>query len=122
VAAPDAEKEEALITDDPRFVRGVELFNSGDYFDANEEFEDLYFEGVRDEPEFVRTFLQFAVGIHHAQTGQRRPAIERIEEGLKIAAPHDYGIDVEALRRGMRDALGEYKRGRNPRWPKIMRR
>ena len=111
-----------MISDDPKFLRGVELFNGGDYFEANEEFEDLYFEGVRDEPEFARIFLQFAVGIFHAQTGQRRPAIERIEEGLKIAAPHDYGVDLDALRDGMRTALDSFKAGRKPEWPTITRR
>lgn len=111
-----------MITDDPRFVRGIELFNSGDYFEASEEFEDLYFEGVRDEPEFVRIFLQFSVGIFHAQTQQRRPAIERIEEGLKIAPPEDYGIDVDSLRHGMRAALADFVAARSPAWPKIRRR
>ena len=111
-----------VIVDDPRFARGIDLFDAGDYFEAGEEFEDLYFEGVRDEPEFVRIFLQFSVGIFHVQTGQRRPAIERIEEGLKIDAPHDYGIDLDSLRSGMRSALADFVAGRKPSWPKITRR
>ena len=116
-----AQEEEELnaITDDPRFVRAVELFNDGDFLEASDSFEDLYFEGVRDEPEFIRIFLQFSVGIHHAQTGQRRPAIERIEEGLKIVAPSDYGVDLDALESEMRTALVDYKAGRSPRWPRI---
>ena len=110
------------ITDDPRFVRGVELFNSGDYVEASDEFEDLYFEGVRDEPDFIRIFMQFSVGIHHALTGQRRPAIERIEVGLQTTAVNDYGIDIAALMRAMRDALADYKAGRQPHWPRITRK
>jgi len=108
-----------VITADPRFIRGVELFNAGDYLEASDAFEELFFEGVRDEPEFIRIFLQFSVGIHHVQTGQRRPAIERIEEGLKIAAVHDYGIDLEALHDGMRRGLAAFKRRERPSWPAV---
>ena len=42
------------ITADPRFVRGVSLFNDGEYLEASDLFEDLFFEGVRDEPDFLR--------------------------------------------------------------------
>jgi hypothetical protein len=38
------------ITADPRFIRGVALFNAGDDLEASDLFEDLFFEGVRDEP------------------------------------------------------------------------
>ena len=111
-----------MITADPRFIHGVELFNAGDYLEASDEFEDLFFEGVRDEPEFVRIFLQFSVGIHHVQTGQRRPAIERIEEGLKIVAVNDYGIDLSSLYDGMRHGLGAFNRRERPSWPQIRTR
>ena len=29
-------------TPDPRYLRGVELFNRGDYFDAHEVWEELW--------------------------------------------------------------------------------
>jgi hypothetical protein len=111
-----------VITDDPRFVRGLEFFNAGEYFEASEEFEDLFFEGVRDEPDFIRIFLQFSVGIHHVQTGQRRPAIERIEEGLKIVAQHDYGLDLVALFEEMRRGLDAFRARRPAAWPKVRKR
>jgi len=109
------------ITADPRFVRGVSLFNEGEYLEASDLFEDLFFEGVRDEPEFVRIFLQFAVGIYHAQTGQMRPAVERIEEGLRLVGsnPEDHGIDLIALARGMRAGVRNLRRKIKPEWPKI---
>src|SRR5438128_12121792 len=87
------------ITADPRFIRGVSLFNDREYLEASDLFEELFFEGVRDEPDFVRIFLQFSVGIYHAETGQLRPAVERTEEGLRLVASNrdDYGIDLLAL-------------------------
>jgi hypothetical protein len=41
------------LTEDPRFLRGIALFNDGDYLEASDCFEELFFEGVRDEPDFT---------------------------------------------------------------------
>ena len=112
------------ITADPRFVRGVTLFNEGEYVEASDEFEELFFEGVRDEPEFIRIFLQFSVGIHHAQMGQRRPACERIDEGLRVlaACSNDHGIDLVTLGAGMRAGANAIRERQRPVWPRIVRR
>lgn len=109
------------ITEEPRFHRGVELFNEGEYLEASDCFEDLFFEGVRDEPDFVRVFLQFSVGIHHAQTGQWRPAVERIEEGLRVAMTirNSRGIDLVALAEGMVAGAKNVRAGLKPTWPRI---
>jgi predicted metal-dependent hydrolase len=109
------------ITADPRFIRGVALFNDGDYLEASDLFEDLFFEGVRDEPDFIRIFLQFSVGIHHAQTGQWRPAVERIEEGLRLVESNrdDHGIDLRALARGMKLGAQNIRKKIIPDWPRI---
>ena len=112
------------ITDDPRFLRGVDLFNAGEYLEASDCFEDLFFEGVRDEPDFIRIFLQFSVGIHHAQTKQWRPAVERIEEGLRLVALNgdDRGIDLIALASGMKAGARQVRAGVKPVWPQIASR
>ena len=112
------------ITADERFIRGVTLFNEGEYLEASDLFEDLFFEGVRDEPDFVRIFLQFSVGIHHAQTGQWRPAVERIQEGIRLVASNrdDHGIDLRALADGMRAGVTQVRSKTKPDWPRIERR
>ena len=76
---------------------------------------------MRDEPDFVRIFLQFSVGIYHAETGQLRPAVERTEEGLRLVASNgdDHGIDLLALARGMRVGVQNLRRKIKPQWPKI---
>src|SRR5207253_10341375 len=109
------------ITADPRFVRGVSLFNDGEYLEASDLFEELFFEGVRDEPDFVRIFLQFSVGIYHAETGQLRPAVERPEEGLRLVASScdDHGIDLLALASGMEIGVRNLRQKIKPAWPKI---
>lgn len=109
------------LTDDPRFLRGIALFNDGDYLEASDCFEELFFEGVRDEPDFIRIFLQFSVGIFHAQTGQWRPAVERIEEGLRLAAANrnDRGFDLLALSTWMSAAVKALRKNGKPLWPRI---
>jgi hypothetical protein len=109
------------LIDDPRFIRGVALFNDGEYLEASDCFEELFFEGNRDEPDFIRIFLQFSVGIHHAQTGQWRPAVERIEEGLLVVASNtnDRGIDLAALAEGMKGGVRSLRGKSKPVWPVI---
>jgi hypothetical protein len=112
------------ITSDPRFLRGVSLFNEGEYLEASDFFEELFFEGVRDEPDFLRIFLQFSVGIHHAEMGHRRPAIERIGEGLRLVTANvdDHGIDLAALANGMRAGARQIRDELRPDWPRIEKR
>lgn len=103
-------------------MRGVALFNEGEYVEASDCFEELFFEGVRDEPDFIRIFLQFSTGIHHAEFGQWRPAVERIEEGLlRIASnQNDRGIDLVALAEGMKGVVRSLRNKSKPVWPKIV--
>ncbi|MEA2336808.1 MAG: uncharacterized protein QOE82_815 [Thermoanaerobaculia bacterium] len=110
------------LTDDPRFLRGIALFNAGDYLEASDLFEELFFEGVRDEPDFLRIFLQFSVGIFHAQTGQWRPAVERIEEGLRLVASvqDDRGIDLTTLADAMRSGVTSLREKKKPVWPTVI--
>jgi predicted metal-dependent hydrolase len=109
------------LTEDPRFLRGIALFNDGDYLEASDCFEELFFEGIRDEPDFIRIFLQFSVGIFHAQTGQWRPAVERIEEGLRLVAANenDRGLDLVALATEMRTGSTALREKQIASWPRI---
>jgi predicted metal-dependent hydrolase len=112
------------VVDDPRFIRGVAFFDDGDYLEASDLFEELFFEGVRDEPDFIRVFLQFSVGIYHAQCGQWRPAVERIEEGIRLAATiqNDRMIDLSELAACMKAGVTAVRENRRPHWPAICRR
>jgi hypothetical protein len=109
------------LIEDPRFIRGIALFNDGEYLEASDCFEELFFEGNRDEPDFIRIFLQFSVGIHHAEMGQWRPAVERIEEGLLLVASNqnDRGIDLAGLANQMKAGVRSVRSKSKPAWPAI---
>lgn len=68
--------------------------------EAADLFEELYFEAVRDEVPLVRVLLQISTGLHHVGRGQRRAAVERLEEGIRSMADvtDARGVDLEALR------------------------
>ena len=57
--------------------------DSGDWLEASDLFEELYFEAVRDELPLVRALLQLSTGLHHISRGSTRAARERLEEGLR---------------------------------------
>ena len=97
--------------DDPRFRAAVDLLNAGDYAEAADAFEELFFEAVRNEVEPVRALMQIATGMHHIERGQARPAIERLEEGIAAIdrITNDHGLDVTALRAAAAEAVARLR-------------
>jgi len=95
------------LKDDPRFTAALEYFASSDWMEASDAFEELFFESVRDELPLVRAMLQVSTGMHHISRRQRRPAIERLEEGLRAldAVTHNHGVDLSRVREIAEDAL-----------------
>ena len=109
---------------DPRFAVAVAHFQAGDFDEASDGFEELFFEAVRDELAFVRVFLQVSAGVFHAQCGQRRPAVERLKEGLHAMdeVTNDRGFDLQALRRDAVRLIAQINAGEAQLRPKIVRR
>jgi predicted metal-dependent hydrolase len=120
----DANLHDVTLEDDPRFLAAIAQFNAGQYYDAGDGFEELFFEAVRDELEFVRVFLQVAVGAYHADCGQRRPAVERLEEAILAIdrVANDRGFDLGKLRADVAVFIGEVAVGRPAAWPRVTRR
>jgi predicted metal-dependent hydrolase len=95
------------LEDDPRFAAALKHLDDGDWLEASDLFEELYFEAVRDEVPLVRVLLQISTGMHHISRGQHRAARERLEEGLRcIAAVRDArGVDLGKWERVAQSAL-----------------
>ena len=117
------------MTDDPRLLAGIAHFNAGDFDLAADAFEELFFEAIRDEVDFVRALMQVATGIHHVERNQFRAAIERLEEAVRAidAITNDRGYDFARLRADVRALLPKIvarSRGAKERieWPRIMER
>jgi hypothetical protein len=97
---------------DPRFAVALRHFENGDWLEASDGFEELFFDAVRDEVPLVRFLLQISTGMHHISRGQWRAAGERLEEGLRgIGEVTDArGVDVTRVGALARDALARMRR------------
>jgi len=87
------------LEDDPRFEAALRYFRDGDWLEASDLFEELFFEAVRDEVPLVRVLLQISTGMHHLSRGQRKAARERLEEGLRAIAEvtNARGVDLNEI-------------------------
>lgn len=96
------------LEDDPRFAEALAHFEAGDWLEASDLFEELWFEAVRDEVPLVRVLLQISTGMHHLSRGQRRAARERLEEGLRALpeVTNARGVDLRMVRGVAERALG----------------
>ena len=56
--------------DDPRFLRGVRLFNEGRYWDAHEAWEAIWLESAGEERDALQGVIQLAAA--YVQLGRRR--------------------------------------------------
>lgn len=92
---------------DPRFAAALAHFAAGDWLEAGELFEELFFEAVGDEVPLARVLLQVSAGMHHLSRGQRRAAAERLEEGLRALAgvTNARGVELGEVERVAREAL-----------------
>ena len=116
------------MNDDPRLTAAITHFNAGDFDLAADAFEELFFEAVRDEVEFVRALMQVATGIHHVERNQFRAAIERLQEAVRAidAVTDDRGVDFATLRAEVIALLPKIvarSRGNRERinWPQLSR-
>jgi predicted metal-dependent hydrolase len=95
------------LEDDPRFATARAHFADGDWLEASDLFEELFFEAVRDEVPLVRVLLQVSTGMHHISRGQRRAAAERLGEGLRALADvtNARGVELRDVEKVAKDAL-----------------
>lgn len=97
---------------DPRFAEALAHLAARDWLEASDLFEELFFEAVRDEVPLVRALLQISTGMHHISRGQRRAAVERLEEGLRAieSVTNARGVDLAELRAQAKAALAQFAR------------
>ncbi len=86
--------------DDPRYLRGIDYFNRGAYFDAHEVWEELWVEQEEPTRQFVQGLIQVAVCLHHFRRGNLHGAEKLCRSSaqrLRPFAPQHAGLNVERL-------------------------
>ncbi|HYC78918.1 MAG TPA: DUF309 domain-containing protein [Planctomycetota bacterium] len=83
---------------DPRFLRGVEEFDGGLWFEAHETWEDQWRGLKGDDRLFVQALIQAAAALHHARRGNAVGAATLREAALaklSLLPAVRWGIDLE---------------------------
>jgi hypothetical protein len=77
------------LTEQPRFVAGIEEFNRGHYFEAHEEWEAVWLEQVGAEKVLCQGLVQVAAGYHKLSLGGVNGARKLLERGLALLRQSD---------------------------------
>lgn len=88
----------------PEFLRGIALFNEGDFFQCHEVLEDLWKQVHGEESLFYHALIQAAVCVYHWSRGNlvgARGLYEHCTEKLDQLPPARRGIDLARLRRDL---------------------
>jgi len=59
---------------DPRYLKGIELFNAREFFDAHETWEELWHETQGEAKNFIQALIQAATALHHFQNSNLKGA------------------------------------------------
>ena len=93
---------------DRLFRKGLAAFNSGQFYEAHEHWEEVWLETPNPEKAFLQGLIQIAAAFHHHSRANRKGTQNLLTAGLaKIEAfPKVHReIGVEALRAAVRQWL-----------------
>ncbi len=106
---------------DPLVLRGVDLFNRGEFFDAHEVVEELWQDHVGPDRDLLKGFIQAAVALEHHRRGNLRGlrSVGRTALGYLDRYPaRAAGLDVGRLRTDLRGFLEAVEGGNEPAYPR----
>src|SRR5882762_10496727 len=93
--------------------RGIELFNSAEFFEAHEVLEDVWRAAPEPERKFLQGLIQVAVALHHHSRGNLvgcRSLLARAGRNLSAYPAQHGSLNLAALLRALtewREALEE---------------
>jgi predicted metal-dependent hydrolase len=95
---------------DPRFLKGIEEFNQGLYFECHETLEEIWLEERGEDRRFYQGLIQIAAGYFKLQQGVPVGAIKLWRMGLEKVVPYgpNYeGIELESFTTSVRADLAK---------------
>ena len=105
------------------FQRGVDLFNSEEFFDCHEALEEVWTFSQPPDRLFLQSLIHFAVGFYHHGRANRNGATRQLRKGLrKIEAylPEWDGVRTGEIEGQVRTLLAEIEAGRPvSRYPRL---
>ena len=98
------------------FRHAVELFNSEDFFECHEVFEELWVSAVQPDRWFLQSLIHFAVGLYHHRRSNNRGALRQLNKGLKKIRgylPSWKGIDTVLIERQFLCCIADLEAGQD---------
>lgn len=86
--------------DDPRFLKGIEEFNRGLFFECHETLEEIWQEDHGEDRKFYQGIIQIAAGYFKLEQGVPAGAVKLWRMGLEKIEPYGpvfLGVSVEDL-------------------------
>jgi predicted metal-dependent hydrolase len=94
--------------DDPRFIKGIDEFNHGLFFECHETLEEIWLEDHGDDRKFYQAIIQIAAGYFKLEQGVPAGAIKLWRTGLEKLEPYRpvyLGINADALGGAVKEHL-----------------
>jgi hypothetical protein len=92
------------MNEDPRYIKGLELFNAREFFDAHETWEELWHATQGEPRDFLQGLIQAATALHHFQNGNLKGARLLYQSFCELLAPYPkrfMGTDVKKFKNDM---------------------
>ncbi len=83
-----------------KFLRGLDCFNQGQFFECHEVLEEIWLEETEEEKPFYQGIIQVAAGFHHYLNGNlagTSSLLRQSVEKLRHIPPDSHGLDLGAL-------------------------
>jgi uncharacterized protein len=92
------------LTYEQEFARGIELFNTKEFFDCHDVWEELWHDERGEARRFLQGMIQAAVGCYHLSNGNTTGAISQYTKSLDKLS--EYRADYHGIALGkLRDEL-----------------
>jgi len=112
-----------ILTREPLYHRGIELYRTGKFFECHEVLEELWTPMRGPHRLFLQALIHFAVAFHHQQRRnslgaerQLRKALRKIERYLPLYE----GVDTAILHREGQACLRRIVEGETPEPPRML--
>jgi uncharacterized protein len=108
--------------DPQQHLEGIQLLNSGNYFEAHEVLEDVWREAPVDEKKFWQGLVQVAVALHHHSTGNlvgAKSVMARAARNLGPCSSEWQGMKIGELKKILAKWQGAVHRGEDTTPPTV---
>lgn len=111
------------LTREPLYLRGIELYRAGKFFECHEVLEELWTPMRGPHRLFLQALIHFAVAFHHQQRRNPLGAQRQLHKALRKLErylPLYEGVDTATLHREGQACLRRIQAGETPEPPRML--